>query len=288
MRLNTSVVIATRDRCAELLRTLGELSDLDPTPPIIVVDNDSRDATADAVAEEFPDVALVRAPRNLGAAARNIGVQRAATPYVAFSDDDSWWRQGSLARAEEVFSAHPGVGVIAARTLVGEQERRDPVNDLMARSPLRSPAQLPGPRILGFTACAAIVRRDAFLSVGGFSRELFFAAEEKLLACDVAAAGWDLIYVDDIVAHHHPSTARDDHGRRVLELRNDVLISWMRQAPAAAVTRTARLLQRALVDPPSRRAALAVLRRLPTALTHRRQLPAEVRKEMDVLEVHPW
>ena len=36
---------------------------------------------------------------------------------------------------------------------------------------------LPGPRILGFVAYAAVVRRDAFLAAGGFDRVVFFAGE---------------------------------------------------------------------------------------------------------------
>ncbi|MDT7694569.1 MAG: hypothetical protein QOI75_3936, partial [Pseudonocardiales bacterium] len=41
----TTVVIATRNRSAELARTLRELRALRPAPPIIVLDNDSTDDT---------------------------------------------------------------------------------------------------------------------------------------------------------------------------------------------------------------------------------------------------
>lgn len=34
--------------------------------------------------------------------------------------------------------------------------------------------------------------------------------EETLLAYDLAAAGWQLCYVADVVAHHHPSPIRAD------------------------------------------------------------------------------
>jgi hypothetical protein len=38
---------------------------------------------------------------------------------------------------------------------------------------------LPGPSVLGFLACSAIVRRSAFLDVGGFDDILFFVGEES-------------------------------------------------------------------------------------------------------------
>ncbi|MER7082117.1 Glycosyltransferase, GT2 family [Saccharopolyspora kobensis] len=283
--LDTTVVIATRNRRAELRRTLRELCALRQQPQIVVVDNASTDGTPQLVAEQFPRVRLVEAPRNLGAAARNLGVDHADSTYVAFSDDDSWWTEGSLARAEEIFAEHRGVGLIAARTLVGRDERPDPVNDLMTRSPLRTPVSLPGPRILGFTACAAVVRRRAFRAVGGFNATLFFGAEEKLLACDLGAAGWDLVYVDDVVAHHHPSTARDSpQARRVLEKRNDLLIAWMRYPAGAAVERTLKLLGDSVTTGASRRAVLGAARRLPRALAQRSRLPPETAREVRVLE----
>lgn len=285
MTRDTTVVIATRDRCAELDRTLRRLSALRHPPPVVVVDNASTDGTARLVAEQHPQVDLVRAPENLGAAGRNLGVDRASTSYVAFSDDDSWWAEGALDRAEEVFAAHPEVGLVAARTLVGPEERLDPVNVAMARSPLPTPAGLPGPRVLGFTACAAVARRRAFLAVGGFSATLFFGAEEKLLAYDLAAAGWDLVYEARVQAHHHPSTVRAaPEVRRALEERNNLLIAWMRYAPGAALHRTFAVLRACPTDGASRRALRAAVRQLPTALAQRRQLPARVIREVDVLE----
>src|SRR5690606_8110844 len=86
----TTVVIATRNRAPELARTLAELRALRPRPDIVVLDNASEDDTT-AVAGAFAGVTVVRLPRNLGAAARNLGVELARTPYIAFSDDDSWW-----------------------------------------------------------------------------------------------------------------------------------------------------------------------------------------------------
>ena len=83
-----TVVIATRNRRPELLRTLGRLRDLPERPPVIVVDNASADDSPAAVRDRFPAVTLRVLPRNAGAAARNVGVALAATPYVAFSDDD--------------------------------------------------------------------------------------------------------------------------------------------------------------------------------------------------------
>lgn len=49
---------------------------------------------------------------------------------------------------------------------------------------------LPGPTIVGHLGCGTIVRRAAYLDVGGYSEVLGFGAEEGLLTLDLATRGW--------------------------------------------------------------------------------------------------
>ncbi|MGW0246839.1 glycosyltransferase family 2 protein [Nocardia goodfellowii] len=281
----TTVVIATRNRAAELSRTLRELTALRPCPPIVLVDNASTDDTVDAAAA-FEGVEIVRLPDNLGAAARNIGVARAKTPYVAFSDDDSWWADDALPTAEWMLDEHPRLGLIAGRTLVGAEHRDDPVNELMAHSPLGHPPGLPGPLVLGFLACAAVVRKEAYLRAAGFSSLLHFGAEERLLSLDLAADGWHLCYVPHVRAHHHPSRRRPPPPwRRRVEQRNNALITWMRRPWRRCIAETSRLLGRAVRDPETLLVVGGLVRRLPRALAQRRQLPPEVERGARTLEL---
>ena len=68
--------------------------------------------------------------------------------------------------------------------------------------------------MLGFLACGAVVRREAYLAAGGFDDVVFFMGEEERLALDLATLGWGLAYVDEVVAHHHPSPTRDSSSGR--------------------------------------------------------------------------
>ncbi|WP_019630572.1 glycosyltransferase family 2 protein [Actinomadura atramentaria] len=284
-----TVVIATRDRRDELLRTVRRLRELPERPEVIVVDNGSSDGTAGAVAAlGDPGTTVLGLGRNLGAPARNLGVAAARTPYVAFSDDDSWWEPGSLARACAVFDRNPRLGLIAGRTFVGATRAPDPINAAMAETPLPAgPRPLPGPPVLGFLACAAVVRREAFLQVGGFNSVLFFVGEERLLAYDLAAAGWDRCHVPDVVAVHEPSPRRHGDGaRRAAELRNTLLTAVLRRPAALAARETARLAVRAPADGAARRALVGALRRLPAALAARRPLPAPVEHAAGLIDRH--
>src|SRR5699024_9829160 len=142
-RSPVSVVVATRDRVGELRRTLNHLGSLEPRPPV-VVDNASEDETAETVRTGSPDVTLVRLGRNIGCAARNTGVAYTNTPYVAFSDDASWWAPGALERAADAFDTHPRLGLVAAAVRAGDEERADSVNRTLLESPLRTADVLPG------------------------------------------------------------------------------------------------------------------------------------------------
>lgn len=280
-----TVVIATQNRRESLLRTITRLRALAEQPPVIVVDNGSGDGSVGAVRSAFPEVEVVALDHNLGAPARNIGVRRAGTPYVAFADDDSWWAPGALARAAELLDTHPDLGLVGARILVGSEEREDPTTAVMAASPLPSPPGLPGPAVLGFLACGAVVRRSAFLQVGGFDELLFFLGEEQLVALDLAARGWHLSYDHDVVAHHHPSPPGDPLGRRRRQLRNDALTAWLRRPARVALSRTAALGAAALRgDRPAGGALGEVLVRLPRAWRSRVALPPTVEASVRALE----
>lgn len=270
-----SVVVLTHNRAWELMRTLERLQALPERPPLIVVDNASIDDTVSLVRQRFPEVRLIALRHNLGAAARNAGVQQADTRYVAFCDDDTWWAPGSLTAAADLLDAHPGIAVLSARVLVGDEQREDPTCAVMARSPLRSD-HLPGHALLGFMAGASVFRRSAFLDAGGYEPALFLGGEETLLGLDLAALGWAMIYAPQLTLHHHPSPQRDPGARRRLVARNAIWVAWLRLRWPTALAQTLKVLRLARRSRILLTTAVAVLRGLPWALRNRRVVPSEV------------
>ena len=274
-----TTVVMSRNRRADLLTTIPR-----HRGPVILVDNGSTDGSAEAVADAFPDVQVVRLEENRGAAARNFGVRLADTPYVAFADDDSWWAPGSLERVVELMDGDPRLAVVAARILVGNGEHVDPASTEMAASPLPRRAGAPGPAVLGFVACGSAVRRDAFLAVDGFDEVVFFAGEEERVAWDLAADGWHLAYVDDVVAHHHPSTSRSSDARRQRLLTRNALLTAVMRRPWPVV---ARQCARSLASGWPGLAAVAwALPRMRAALAQRRRVPEALEHHLALLEGH--
>lgn len=279
----TTVVVLSYDCRARIAATVAAARALPESPPVVVVDNASRDGTADLVASRFPDVELVRLPVNIGAAARNVGVQRSRTPYVAFADDDVVWEPGALAAAADLLDAHPRLAVVNARILVGDERRLDPICAEMADSPLPNEPPLPGTAIISFMAGAIVVRTQAYLQAGGYPVEIFIGGEEEWLSTELAAAGWQLRYVPEVVCRHLPSRANYQR-LRPYGVRNALWLAWRKRPAGAALRWTWHLLRH---TPPSRSLALGAamaVAGLPTVLRDREPLPASVEGLFRLLE----
>lgn len=282
-----SFVVTTRNRSDELAWVVARL--LHTTDcPIVVVDNHSRDGSADRILRLSHDVERVDVltlGSDLGAVARNIGVATCRTPYVAFCDEDSWWAPDAPALGAQLFDRYPDVGLLAARTLMFPGDGEDPMVARLANSPLGRRPDLPGPPVLGFRSCSAMVRRSAFEAAGGFSEILHFRGEEALLAMDLAALGWELCYCREVTAVRRASSLREATAAQDARLvRNAALTSWLRRPLRHGLRETGALLRASVRDMAHARSAGEALLLLPSVLQHRRRLPSDIEHALQLLE----
>ena len=109
----------TRALTLDCLRTVtaqlhGELSQSE----IWLVDNASRDGSAEAVAEEFPTVKLIANERNVGfGAANNQALQQARGKYLLLLNSDAFPLAGALETLCKYLQEHPQVGAVGPRLL---------------------------------------------------------------------------------------------------------------------------------------------------------------------------
>lgn len=279
-----TVVVITHNRRAELLKTLQHMTSLPDRMPIIVVDNASRDGSADAVAARFESVTLIRSEHNLGALARNLAAQRIRTPYLACCDDDTRWQPGSLTRAAELLDRYPRLGSVTGRCLVEPSLEEDPITPELRNSPVPAPPWLPGPALLGVLAGLSMFRLSAFREVGGFSPRMWLGGEEELFAIDLAVRGWWSVWAEDVVIHHAPSGVRDPRRRRQLGIRNTLWTQWLRRPVPSAWRATRRVLGSAPLDLATVVAVGHALRGLPWVLRERRVVPPHVERGLCLLE----
>lgn len=270
-RGDITLVILTHNRRGELARSLERLCSLPERPAIVVVDNGCTDDTAAFVRTWYPEIILVSCGSNLGAAGRNLGVEQVHTPLVAFSDDDTWWAPGSLAKASRIFADHPKIAVLNARIFVGPEERLDPACAQMQESPLETVPGV-GPLLTGFMAGANVMRTAVFREAGGYWAPFFIGGEEALLAIDILDAGWQIAYAPGLCVHHWPSSERDSRLRRHLLARNAVWTTCLRLPWPLAMQRSRITLRNSLPLARARARVLAETARNMKSLLQARRL----------------
>ncbi len=224
---DVSVVIVsfnTRDLLRECLQTVERKAD-GLAVETIVVDNVSRDGSADMVEREFPQVKVVRSNVNLGfAGANNRAFPLASGRYVVLLNSDAFLRAGALARAVAYMDADPKIGLGGAR-LVGRDDSWQPSArmfpspwiELFTLSGLS--ARYPQSRIFGrfdrtwadqkqaaevdwVPGAFSIVRREALQRVGNFDENFFLYYEEVDLCRRIKQAGYTIWYWPDVVVEH--------------------------------------------------------------------------------------
>jgi glycosyltransferase involved in cell wall biosynthesis len=189
-----TVVLPTRDRRSLLERSLG--SALDQTGvelDVLVVDDGSTDDTPAWVASvDDPRVTLVTHVESRGvAAARNTGIERARTPWIAFLDDDDVWAPAKLEEQLAALQASPGArwACVGQVTLDGRlriiASAAPPADADHVLEPLLTLNAVPGGGS-GVLADTALVRE-----LGGFDTRLSLLADWDLwirLAASAPAA----------------------------------------------------------------------------------------------------
>ena len=168
---------------------------------VILVDNASRDGTAEAVAEAFPKAEVVALAANVGVAARNAGLRRARGRLRMFLDSDARLTAGALPELVGYLDANAGVGLVGPR-LVSE----DGTLQLSARRfPHPPPAADAPPSARRLFEDSALVRRHLMADE---RHDLTREVEYVLGACQLftaeaqAAAGeidpWIFFGPDDV------------------------------------------------------------------------------------------
>lgn len=224
-----------RDCLASVCEECGRLPE-GVTAEILVVDNASRDGSADMVTAEFSNsgvpVRLIRSEVNLGfGVANNRAIEAARGRYLVLLNSDAFFYSGSLARSIAHMEADGCAGVGGAR-LVGRDGSWQPAARMFP-SVLRDAFVLTGlaarfPRSRFFSAAERtwadpatpaevdwvtgafmILRRAALSKAGLFDPAFFLYCEEVDLCRRVKAAGFRVQYWPDIVVMHmHGESSR--------------------------------------------------------------------------------
>ena len=210
-----TVVITTKDRCAELREALPlVLAQTEPVE-VLVIDDGSSDGSAEMVRREFPQVRVERSERSLGLIAqRTRAAALASAPIIVSIDDDARLvSPRTVAQTLEDFD-HDRIGAVAM-----------PFVDVRTTTVVRQLAPDPDGRWVtsSFIGTAHAVRRDVFLELGGYRDELVQMGEEPELCLRMLDAGYVTRLGRAEKLHHLESPKRNTPRIVALGRRNDLL-----------------------------------------------------------------
>jgi N-acetylglucosaminyl-diphospho-decaprenol L-rhamnosyltransferase len=221
-------------RCEGLLRAcLESLREHPPSIPLTVrvVDNASRDGTAEMVAREFPEVELTVNERNAGfAAANNLAIRDGEATYVLVLNPDVRVTEGALDRLVALMDQRPEVGISGPKLLrpdgsldhAGRRAFPTPLSALGhftgigrrdgARGALaayRAPGVERGP-VDAVNGAFMLIRRAALDQVGLFDEGYWMYMEDLDLSYRFGRAGWVTFYEPEATAIHEKGGSAGD------------------------------------------------------------------------------
>jgi GT2 family glycosyltransferase len=218
-----TVGITTRNRPESLvrcLRSLGALGDL--VSRIIVVDDTSDVPFRDALATLDPAISakldvVVQTAQEGYIVARNTIVRRADTRYVLLVDDDTYVLDprpfDDVVRA---LDANAAIGAVACAQTMADGT---PWAPSMQPSPAACACFIPA-----YIGYAHVVRRDVFLSLGGYREALHYFGEEKEYCLRLLHAGYGVLYMPSARIAHVPDQASRNRAKHLRYIvRNDCL-----------------------------------------------------------------
>lgn len=213
-----SVVICTYNRSELLSKCLESLTDQTIDKKcyeVIVADNNSNDNTilvAQGYIGKLPNLKICTEEKRGANHARNAGVNIAKGEYIAFIDDDAVASPDWLSKIMEFIERHPDVNVFGgphdAFTLDPKPGWFPPEYGIFFLGNEERPLNINAEWLIGTNL---IVRKDAFVSVGGFNDKLgavksgtsfFQAGEETRLLVDLSEQGHVIFYAPTIKVKH--------------------------------------------------------------------------------------
>ena len=216
---------------------------------IILFDNGSKDHSLEFVAEKYPDIKVLTSRRNIGfAAANNLAAKQARGEWLALLNNDAFPDKFWLDVLDEATRIYTDTAMFASSLLMADHpDRIDGAGDALHGSGTvwnrqhRHPAAQADKTVHEVFApqgAAALIRRSAFETAGGFDEDFFAYHEDIDLAFRLRLVGHHCLYIPDARVFHEGShtTGKGSNFAVVFGHRNWVWC-WVQNMPTALLWR---------------------------------------------------
>ncbi len=204
---------------------------------VVVVDNASRDGSAERAVEMHPALRLLQNPVNRGfAAGANQGIRETDAPFVLLLNPDTQITGGTLEAFLKIAKERPSVGVVgplvrnpdgsvqpSARKVPGMWEglvhaflgRIAPDNRFSRSYTMAEWDRTSEREVEWIAGSAMLLRREAVEAVGGFDEEYFMYVEDVDLCTRLREAEWTVLFSPELEVTHETGVSVRSAPRRM-------------------------------------------------------------------------
>ena len=209
----TAVVIGynSKDIVGPCLQTL--LDQDYPNLEVVVVDNASKDGTADFIRENFPSIRLIASDENLGfAEGNNLVFRESQSKYIALLNQDAYAKRNWVTELVRCAELDDSIGSVGSKMLMDRcptliNSTAIEINeagwgwDRQVGEKDENPSPMPE-EVFGGCGGAVMYRKSALDQVGGFDPAFFMYYEDTDLAWRLRLAGYTNLYAPMAVVRH--------------------------------------------------------------------------------------
>jgi GT2 family glycosyltransferase len=245
--MDLSVVVVSFNGKDYLRRCLASL--LEHTKGVsleaVVVDNASWDGSAQMVEDEFPQVAVIRLPANVGfAAGCNRGIERAAGDFVLLLNPDAELGEDAFSPMVAYCREHPSVGILGPKLLNSDGSlqlscrhfpshltslfnRQSVLTRLFPKNPFSRRYLMTDwshdriEPVDWLSGACIMLSREMVERIGGMDEGYFMYIEDVDLCYRAHQAGYEVVYFPRVAVTHHI-------GRSTETMPNRSIVQWHR------------------------------------------------------------
>lgn len=206
---------------------------------IVVVDNGSKDGSAEYIKQYFPNVVLIERDKNYGfTGGVNAGIEYALkhnAKYVALFNNDAVASTTWLAKLVATMERQPHTGIVTGKFMHIDKKHIDSTGEFIRKNGMpysrgRGEVDKGQYDTAGFvfaaTGGASLYRAEMLKQIGLFDNDYFAYFEDVDISFRAQLRGWHVYYQPEAVAHHHIGKTSSKLGsfRRYHSVKNYILL----------------------------------------------------------------
>jgi GT2 family glycosyltransferase len=214
--IKVSIIIVNFNGCQHTIRCIESIQRTHEKGyfEIVVIDNDSRDGSVEAIKAQYPKIKIIAQQQNLGfGRANNIGAMESTGEFLFFVNNDTIFKEDLITPLSRFLKENSFCGAIGPLLLNADGTYQHTygffpslLNEWRVQRETQQRKTIPidrAPKIVDWVSFAAVMMpRTAFERIGGFDERYFMYFEDADVCLRLKKTGWHTVYYPQCTLVH--------------------------------------------------------------------------------------